>query len=391
MHFNQEDKTVFEMFVITRNIKEKTQEGYQRALEQYMTVSNMHLTELIEEAEYDEMNVNSLKHRRIKKHLLDYRLNLLQNYDSPYTIRTYFNKVKTFYMHNEIQLPTIPSLKLESAYETSYNDLPTKKELTQVCKENDLLISSIVLFMSSSGQAMAETLSLKISDFIEALKEFTDKENPKEILDELEPHLDIVPTFYMKRIKTGKYYYTFCSGQATREIIRYLKYKRKDFELDEQLFNISKHRLTIKFRDINDNHNWGYKGKYRKFRSHTIRKYNASNIGMQPEDIDKIQGRARTILHETYIKVNPDSLKKSYLENVKNIELNLDEEYFNKIKLGKEDLKYIYKMGENRWKIVKTIEGKNTYFGVYHNLEDVIKARDLLVKKDWDKTAIKTD
>ena len=30
-------------------------------------VSKMHLTELLEEAEYDEINVNSLKHRRIKK------------------------------------------------------------------------------------------------------------------------------------------------------------------------------------------------------------------------------------------------------------------------------------------------------------------------------------
>ena len=47
MHFNDEDENLFDIFVMTRNIKEKTQEGYKRALEQYMTITDMHLSDLM--------------------------------------------------------------------------------------------------------------------------------------------------------------------------------------------------------------------------------------------------------------------------------------------------------------------------------------------------------
>lgn len=387
IEFNRLDEDVFEEFYLTRNIKTKTQLGYRTALTQYMNVTGLHLQEFLDEADYDEDNVSSLKKRRIKKHLLKYRVSLVDEYDSAYTIRTYFNKVKTFYRHNEIQLPYIPPLKLDSSYELNYRDLPSHEELLFVCEHYDLLISSLVLFMSSSGQAMAETLSLTVNDFIEALKEFTEEVDPYKVLDDLEYRDDIIPTFYMRRLKTDKYYFTFCSPEATREIIRYLKYDRVTFNIDEALWNISKNKLTNIFQEINDSNGWGRKGKYRKFRSHTIRKFNASNIGMQPEDVDKIQGRSRSILHETYIKVNPSSLKRTYSECVENVMLGLDDDYFNNDKILDEfeddKMKHIYKVGPHKWKVVKSIYNKRVEFGVYSQLIYAVRARNLLTRVNW--------
>lgn len=66
---------------------------------------------------------------------------------------------------------------------------------------------------------------------------------------------------------------------------------------------------------------WGFKGKYRYFRSHTLRKFHASNIGLHLEYIDALQGRSKNIIHETYIKTNPEKLKQIYMSTMKNIEI----------------------------------------------------------------------
>ena len=174
MNFNEDDDIQLEEFCLVRNIKPQTREGYKIALEKYMNVVSMHIEEFLDEAEEDEENINSLKKRRIKKHLLKFRMMLVEEYTSGYTIRTYFNKVKTFYRHNEIQLPYIPPLKLDREYEMNYADLPTHEMLTFICENYDLLTSSIVLFMSSSGQAMAETLSITVKDFIDGIIDYID-------------------------------------------------------------------------------------------------------------------------------------------------------------------------------------------------------------------------
>ena len=66
---------------------------------------------------------------------------------------------------------------------------------------------------------------------------------------------------------------------------------------------------------------WGFKGKYRFFRSHTLRKFHASNIGLSAEYIDSLQGRSKNIVHETYIKTNPRKLKEIYKSAMKNVML----------------------------------------------------------------------
>ena len=72
--------------------------------------------------------------------------------------------------------------------------------------------------------------------------------------------------------------------------------------------------------------NWGFKGKYRFFRSHTLRKFHASNIGLTAEYIDSLQGRSKNIVHETYIKTNPQRLKKIYMSAMHNVMIFTEKE-----------------------------------------------------------------
>ena len=122
----------------------------------------------------------------------------------------------------------------------------------------------------------------------------------------------------MKRIKTDKYYYTFCSPEASSAIVKYLK-TRNNLKLNDKLFDFTSSQLFSKFQEINDNMKWGFKGKYRFFRSHSLRKFHASNIGLSSEYIDALQGRSKSDVHETYIKTNPQKLKEIYESVMNNV------------------------------------------------------------------------
>ena len=90
-------------------------------------------------------------------------------------------------------------------------------------------------------------------------------------------------------------------------------------KLEDPLFDFTSSLLLVRFQEINDKMGWGFKGNYRFFRSHTLRKFHASNIGLSAEYIDSLQGRSKNEVHETYIKTNPEKLKEVYKSAMKNV------------------------------------------------------------------------
>ena len=309
---------LFINFCKDRNIRRSTRQGYISTLTRYTTLHNCSIDYLIREANEDEQNRIPLKERRLKQRLLSYRNSLLESDLSSNTVKTYFSKLKTFYVHYEIEIPHLPDVKYTKQYETNYLDLPTRQHIREAIDLSPLPLKALILFMSSSGTAKAETLSLTVNDFIKATSEYYTSTRLDEILEELSQQEDIVPTIYLKRIKTDKYYYTFCSPEATNYIIKYLKSRTK-LKLTDKLFPYTGSYIMKQFQDINDQMKWGFKGKYRFFRTHTLRKYHASNIQLAAEYIDALQGRSKNSVHETYIKTNPDKLKQIYIKNMTNI------------------------------------------------------------------------
>ena len=307
----------FKKFLKDKNISESTHKGYEIALAKYSSFHNKSIDLLVDEALNDEADGIVLKKRRIKNRLLDFRNFLVGSGLSSNTIKTYFSKIKTFYRHFEIELPNLPDIKYAKGYESNYFDLPTRNHIKDALEIVGIDLKALILFMSSSGTAKAETLSLTVEDFIQATCEYHNGGGIGEVLKVLE-NKEVVPTFYLKRIKTDKYYYTFCSPEASKSIIKYLK-TRGDVKLRDKLFDFSDSQLLARFQKINDSLGWGFKGNHRFFRSHTLRKFHASNIGLSAEYVDLLQGRGKSRIHETYIKTNPEKLKEIYKSVMSNV------------------------------------------------------------------------
>jgi integrase len=285
----------------------------------------------MDEAIVEEDEGISLKNRKIKSRLLDFRSFLLDSGLAISTVRTYFSRIKTFYRHFEIELPYLNDIKFDEEYLSSYYDLPTRGDIRNVCSISSNAFRALVLFISSSGCAKAETLSLTVGDFVRATDDYHSGGSIEDILDELAIRKDVVAGFYLKRIKTGKFYYTFCSPEASFYIVNYLR-SREGLSLDDKLFDFSDDSLMYNFKKVNDRLGMGFVGNYRFFRSHSLRKFHASNIGLSADYVDELQGRAKTKVHEAYIKTNPKRLKEIYMGAMHNVMIFDDwiEEYEKK-------------------------------------------------------------
>lgn len=188
---------------------------------------------------------------------------------------------------------------------------------------------AVILFMSSSGCARAETLSLTIQDYIDATKEYHNTNDISKAV-EIMHDKDIIPIFYLKRIKTNKHYYTFCSPEANAEIINYLLL-REDLDnnrLDElPLFKCNTAYFERHFAKINNTLDLGKIGAHNKFKSHILRKFHASSLyndGMSLEEIDALQGRSKEATHSSYFTEDPTKLKEKYIEHLDCITINMD-------------------------------------------------------------------
>jgi hypothetical protein len=312
---------LFQKFCKDRNIKSSTRNGYVSALKCYEDFQKDSIENLFAEARAEENQRILLKDRKIKRRLIEFRSFLLNSDLSPYTSKTYFSKLKTFYLHFDIELPHLPQAKYDKMYETNYLDLPTREHIHEALLISPIDVKAVILFMSSSGTAMAETLSLTVEHFIVATQKYHNGGNVESVLETLDKKTNVVPTFYLKRIKTDKYYYTFCTPQASSCIVKYLK-TREGLKLEDPLFDFTSSQLSSKFQDINDKMKWGFKGKYRFFRSHTLRKFHASNIGLSADYVDSLQGRSKNEIHETYIKTNPSRLKEIYMSVMENVSIH---------------------------------------------------------------------
>lgn len=148
------------------------------------------------------------------------------------------------------------------------------------------------------------------------------KDTLPEILDELYKSGEtIVPTFYIHRDKTKTKYFTFSTPEAAHAIVKWLMIRLEicrengeELNMQDSLWGFTTRQITYKFTVINDELGFGFKGSYRFLRPHMLRKFHASNIGLSQDDINLLQGRNRGVISDSYIKINPKTLKKRYME-----------------------------------------------------------------------------
>lgn len=306
----------------SRNLASKTKQGYLNAMNCYIMYNNKSFSDLLLEADQEENEGIRWKNRKLKKRLINFRCFLQEEYLVS-TAKVYFQRILTLYRHFEIEIHELPYMSNNSGNipkPITFEDLPTKKIIKNAINMANPMMRCIILFMISSGCARRETLNLTVGDFIVATYEYHKKSNINDALNILKELNDIVPTFRIRRQKTNKFYFTFCSPEASKEIINYLLSFNKLNE-EDNLFNINLYYLNKFFNNINDELNLGKVGTYNRFRSHMLRKFHASQLynavnGLSLDEIDALQGRCKDSTHSSYFMESPSHLKKKYIDSV---------------------------------------------------------------------------
>ena len=277
------------------------------------------MTSLLKEADYEEDKRVRWKHRKLKKRLIDFRMFLYDNLAYS-TATNRFGKLLTFYRHYDIEIHPLPyiSLKNVEVNDLNYKDLLTADIIQDSLIHSDDVMTAVILFMASSGTAKAETMSLTVQDFINATYEYHETNDIKEALAVLKHEKNVIPQFRVKRIKTNKYYYTFCSYEACSAIVKYLL-SESNVNSSDKLFNRHPQTISTNLTKYNNILGLGKVGYYSRLRTHMLRKFHSNqlyNDGMDINLVDALQGRSKTKIRSSYFVENPKFLKKSYEDHL---------------------------------------------------------------------------
>lgn len=332
-----EESHYFEQFVAERNLSKATVKQYRATLKQYCEFQGLTLDELIKEADAEEEQGIRLKRRTLKKRLVDFRSAIVET-DSKNTIVNKVNQIKTFYRHFEIELPQLPYLSEKGIRKESpigYDDIPTKTVIREALDFSTLMMKGFILLQCSSGMGKAEALSLTVGQFIESCGKWDESKSIHDMLIDIYSSQElIIPTFRMKRQKVNEFYYTFATAECVHEIVKYLLNETRDLEYDSKLFKVSSNYVNTLMGRINDVLGLGRVGIYNRFRSHMLRKFNATALcngenSLSEEEVDFIQGRSRGKIRETYLKKNPVELKHKYISAMNNVLINHESSVVN--------------------------------------------------------------
>lgn len=323
------DQTILDDFQKRRNLKTSSMRQYKAALNQYKKYNKMTLADLLNEAEIEEDDRIPQRRRTITTRLLGFRNYLTEHYKKN-SVKSMMTKTITLYTTFGLEVPKLPRQSEKNMNDNppiSFKDLPDKKIIKASLHISNPLMVAIILFMSSSGSARTEMLSLSIQDFIDSTRLYHNSNDIYEVLDILKERDDVVPTWKIHRQKTDKWYYTFSSPEATTAIINYLLSIKKPLKNTDRLFQYHEVTVCYKFQEINDELGLGKKGTYNRFRSHMLRKFHASNLknhGMSKEDINEMQGKGQNLVDEAYFFDDPNILREKYIEHMDAITINMD-------------------------------------------------------------------
>lgn len=326
------NEELLEEFFLVKNHDPKTQKAYLRSINKYSKFHGLTMEELIEEAETEEENGVRWKRRKLKKRLLQFRHYLIENYKKN-SVATYFTQVIAVYRYFEIEIGDLTKTNPRGYHipgDVTFDELPTHEEISQVLHVAKLWFQAVVLFQISSGCARKETIEMTIGQFKKATYPFHKQTDIIEALLVLKELDNVIPTFKLKREKTNKYYYTFCTPEAVDKIVEYLltdrvevmddgSVKRIDLSDEDKLFNKEENYIPVTYYRYNDQFNFGRASDgFNRFRSHMMRKFHSNHLkndGMSESDIDALQGRTKSTTRAAYFLDDPTILLKKYVEH----------------------------------------------------------------------------
>lgn len=333
------DKDILDQISKEKNHAKNSKLLYARAVKQYTTLFSMSLTELLEEADAEEEAGIRWKKRKLRKRLLIFRNYLYETYKEN-TVNSYFGNILAIYRHLEFELQPLPKFSTkhsEKEKPIEYKDLPDKLIIREALRMATPLMKAIILFIVSSGTSRIDCFNLTVQDYIDATYEYHHYHTEDiylviEKLMELEKEgVVIIPRFNIQRQKTGVYYFTFCSPEFVNCINSYLISRKGILEGTDPLFKVNARYFTQRFGELNDTLGLGKVGEYRRFRSHMLRKFHASNLklgenGLSEEIVNELQGRVKPGVNQSYFFERVEDIKEKYIRAMPNILINWEVE-----------------------------------------------------------------
>lgn len=351
------DTEILDEIILTKNLQEETIQTYRHAITYYKECNNMTLQELLEEADQEEINCIRLRERKVKQRLLNYKQYLLteKNYKNS-SVNLFMSKIKAVYNFYELELPRLPSLKSQT--QTSIKDIPDLNDIKFALENtNNISLQAMILFMLSSGCSRNEVLNLTVQDFIDATVDYHQSNSIHFVLEQLLYKENIIPLFYIHRQKVNFYYYTCCSNEAVQKICLMLK-QRDNLNNNDKLFDIPFHYVKYLFQRLNDDCKFGFRGSYRFFRPHTLRKRFQTELAKAKVDVNYYEhmiGHRRNSISETYIKIDPETVRTEYKRVVDKLCVY---EKVNYIEVDSEDKKELQRLRQELKQIKAELDFK---------------------------------
>ncbi|AUB59379.1 hypothetical protein BK009_00990 [Methanobacterium subterraneum] len=370
-----ENDPLFKDFCLVRNLASPSVKLYRLALEKYTDFTEMSLDNLITEAEDEEDTVPRLRKRKITKYLSGFKEHLNQGDLSSYYTNHQVGLVRTFYGEFDIQLPKSHWRKSRSdKKQENIEDLPTKDDIKRSLDHSKTTYRAIILLMLSSGMSRSEIASLTFKHYYDAIPLDISPKTLNELIKKVEVD-NLILYWKLKRVKTGKYYFTFSSPETSDYILRYLKElyrghpnyipKPEDtfFRLDNHPINPD--NLSQMFKRINQRAGLKRANGNLTVRPHLLRKFFSTTLERNrfPHLYTRwLMGHSVDSTTEAYFKADPEAVKEEYKQVVDHLTITQDikfkpvttEGYDQLLKELREKDKD-YKILENRLEILEGI------------------------------------
>lgn len=334
MYDKKVNEEIIDYLQARRGFSDSSRKQYLSNLNLYSRYHDMNLEELLEEAEAEEDSNVRMRKRKINDRILKFqkylakteRIHPVTKKKSRYSansINGIIDSVKMFYTGYDI---TLPLIRKQRGKQENIDDIITKKEVRLALRNTgNVLHRAIILTLASSGLDVDTLCRITIQDYVNALREYTEYNDPKQILKDTMERNDVVPTFTMYREKTYYEHIFFFSPEAVNELNQYLleRFDGKSMDIHEKLIPLAKSSINRFFSKLNDKLGFGWtsRGTRRRFRPHGLRAFFATTLqGMVIDDmlvdtmsIEFMLGHSIPAVTAAYYKKKPEVLRNLYI------------------------------------------------------------------------------
>lgn len=333
------DDEMFQEFCENRGIKDTTVEVYRGCLQKYVNFTGMTLGELLDEADEEEESAIRLRKRKIKTHLMDFKKHLdttdLAESTKDYTLKL----VRSFYNEYDIQLPKNirRNKRSDSKQDLLFEDLPTMQDIKDFLEYVKPPYKAITLLCVSSGMSRSEITSLTFKHFYDSIPLDPYPETMNELIRKIKDLDNIIPLWKIKRVKTNKNYFTFCSPEALDKILAYLIWFQRKFpdyqpKPSDKLFR-TKYNEPLKNFSVSEmyrkaNERAGFetgKNNVAFITPHSLRRVFASTLerNKMPHLMTRwLMGHKLDSTTSAYFKADPEAIKEEYIQFISHLTVN---------------------------------------------------------------------